>query len=400
MNTDFQTLCASKLNVPQANPAQQLPLFLSSSFSFENLTDSIDVFEGRQTGFVYSRYDNPTIAAVADRLARLESFDLPESGIAYMCSSGMAAIHVLMLSLLPKGGKVLTQANLYGGTTELFTKVFEGLGIEPIFTDLSDLDKVAEILKSDSGIKVIYLETPSNPGMDCVDLEKIAVIAKSAQCQTIVDNTFATPFIQRPLSLGIDFVIHSTTKYLNGHGNGIAGVIIGTDRTFMQEKVWNVLKLTGATCNPFDAWLVANGLRTLALRMERHNSNALALAEWLEKQDRTVLKVNYPGLTAHPSHQVASRQMSGYGGMLSFEVINGREGAMAVMDNLKIASIAPTLGDVETLVIHPATSSHLKIPVAIREAQGIREGLIRVSVGTEGIQDLIADFSQALAHLQ
>jgi methionine-gamma-lyase len=333
-------------------------------------------------------------------LARLESFDLPESGIAFMCSSGMAAIHVLMLSLLPKGGKVLTQANLYGGTTELFTKVFEGLGIEPIFTDLSDLDKVAEILKSDPGIKVIYLETPSNPGMDCVDLEKIAVIAKSAQCQTIVDNTFATPFIQRPLSLGIDFVIHSTTKYLNGHGNGIAGVIIGTDRTFMQEKVWNVLKLTGATCNPFDAWLVANGLRTLALRMERHNSNALALAEWLEKQDRTVLKVNYPGLTAHPSHQVASRQMSGYGGMLSFEVINGREGAMAVMDNLKIASIAPTLGDVETLVIHPATSSHLKIPVAIREAQGIREGLIRVSVGTEGIQDLIADFSQALAHLQ
>ena len=399
MNTDFQTLCSSKLEVPKGNPAQQLPLFLSSSFSFENVADSIDVFEGRQSGFVYSRYDNPTIAAVADRLAKLESFDLPEQGMAYMCSSGMAAIHVLMLSLLPQGGKVLTQANLYGGTTELFTKVFKGLGIEPIFTDLGDLQKVEEILKSDSGIKVIYLETPSNPGMDCVDLKRIATIAHSVQCKTVVDNTFATPFIQRPLSLGIDFVIHSTTKYLNGHGNGIAGVIIGTDRTFMQDKVWPVLKLTGATCNPFDAWLVGNGLRTLALRMERHNLNALALAEWLEKQEHTVLKVNYPGLTAHPSHEVASRQMRGYGGMLSFEVINGRQGAMTVMDNLKIASIAPTLGDIETLVIHPATSSHLKIPVDIRESQGIREGLIRVSVGTEGIQDLLDDFTQALAHL-
>ncbi len=398
MKSDFTTLCVQKLDVPSSNPTQQLPLYLSSSFAFEQVEDSIDIFEGKASGYVYSRYGNPTIDAVANRLAALEGFGLVEKATALLTSSGMAAIHVLMLGLLPKGGKVLTQANLYGGTTELFEKVLRGLGIIPIFENLDDSDYVRSILSTDPEISVVYLESPTNPTLNCIDLETLSQLAAEFGCKTIVDNTFCTPYLQRPLSKGCDFVIHSTTKYLNGHGTGIAGAIIGRDKSIMLNQIWQVLKLTGATCNPFDAWMVANGIRTLPLRMERHCSNAATLAAWLDKHPK-VNKVNYPGLASHSTHLIAKQQMVDFGGMLSFDVGTGRSDALALMNQLRVASIAPTLGDVDTLILHPASSSHLKIPSIIRTAQGITEGLIRVSVGIEDVTSIIQDFEQALNKL-
>lgn len=395
MKPDIASLCIRKLDLPTANPSQQIPLFLSSSFAFNSVEESIDVFEGRASGYVYGRYGNPTIDAVADRISALESFDLKDGAKAYMTSSGMSAIHVLLLAILPKGGKVLTQSNLYGGTTELLLKVMSGLGIEPVFADLGDPAVAEDLLRKDPAISALYLETPSNPTLDCVDIKTLSSVAANFNCKVLIDNTFSTPILQRPLSLGSDFVIHSTTKFLNGHGTGIAGAIVGRDEDFMRERVFPVLKLTGATCNPFDAWMVANGLRTLPLRMQRHCENAMSLASWLQDQPR-VAKVNYPGLSSHTTHSLAKEQMFGFGGMLSFEVHGGREAALRVMNTLRVASIAPTLGDVDTLVLHPCTSSHLRVDSKIREAQGITEGLVRVSVGVEAIDTLKSDFELAL----
>lgn len=395
MNELFASLCVRKLDVPVLNPPQQLPLFLSSSFSFDRIEEGVDIFTGKQEGYVYSRYGNPTIEAVTRRLEAMEGFGLDMDIQGYLTSSGMSAIHLILVSLLGQGDKVLTQANLYGGTTELLTRVMSGLGVETVFSNLNDLEQIESQLKSDPAIRVIYLETPTNPTLSCLDLKAITDLAHQYQIKTVVDNTFCTPYLQRPFAYGADFVIHSTTKYLNGHGTGIAGLVLGKDKSFMKDRFWTVLKLTGATCNPFDAWLVANGIRTLPLRMDRHSANASLLASSLADHSG-VDQVNYPGLASHPSHSLASRQMSGFGGMLSFSVSGGQATAFRVMNQLKLASMAPTLGDVDTLVLHPATSSHLRIPKAIREEQGITDGLIRVSVGLEDAKDLITDFHAAL----
>lgn len=395
MKDHFASLCVKKLDLPEHNSPQQLPLVLSSSFAFDTIEQGIDIFTGKDEGFVYSRYGNPTIEAVTRRLEALEGFDLPLELQGYMTSSGMAAIHLVLISLLKPGDQVLTQANLYGGTTELLIKVLGEQDIVPVFTDLGNLEQVEKELQNNKRIRALYMETPTNPTLTCLDIEGLTRLAADKGIKTIVDNTFSTPYLQQPFRYGVDFVIHSTTKYLNGHGTGIAGVVIGRDTPFMKERFWPVLKLTGATCNPFDAWLVGNGIRTLPLRMERHNTNAMALAKALSDHDQ-VERVNYPGLEDHPSHALASRQMTGFGGMLSFHVLGGQSEALQVMNRLKLASLAPTLGDVDTLVLHPATSSHLKVAADVREAQGITEGLIRVSVGLEGTDDLVQDFVQAL----
>ena len=222
----------------------------------------------------------------------------------------------------------------------------------------------------------------------------IAQLAKSKGVLTAIDNTFCTPLIQQPLALGIDFVIHSTTKYINGHGNSIAGVIIGHLEAY-KKQIWTTLKLAGTNCNPWDAWLINNGIKTMGLRMERHCENAHSLAEYLSNHPKVGL-VNYPGLKTHPDHELAKQQMKGFGGMLSFEIKAGMEAALSFMNKLKFCSLAPTLGDVDTLILHPATSSHLNVDRNLREENGISDGLIRVSVGIEGIEDIIADLEQAL----
>ena len=390
----FESLCVKEHQRNESTKPHQLPIYATSSFEFESLDQGIDIFKGKERGHSYSRYGNPTIDTVAAKLAEMEAYGTPLKPYGFLTSSGMSAISTLILSTLQKGDKVLTQSNLYGGTTELFNKVLVQLGIEPIFINMKDHDAIQREIENDATIKLIYIETPANPTMACIDIKWLTEYAKSKNVLTAIDNTFCTPIIQQPLALGIDFVVHSTTKYINGHGNSIAGVIIG-HREDYHKKIWSTLKLVGSTCNPWDAWLINNGVKTLALRMQRHSSNAQTLAEHLEAHDK-IGTVNYNGLISHPDHELAKSQMRDFGGMLSFEIKSGMKGALSFMNKLKFCSLAPTLGDVDTLVLHPATSSHLNVDREIREANGISDGLIRVSVGIENIKDIWSDIEQAL----
>ena len=381
----------------ESTKAHQLPLYLSSSFVMEDSQEAVDIFTGQKKGHVYSRYGNPTIDTVANKIAYLEGYDLKGETYGFLTSSGMSAITTLMMSTLQFGDAVLTQGNLYGGSTELLKKILSRMGIDTIFTNLKDLDAVEDIIKENGNIRLLYFETPANPTMACVDIEAINIVASRYDVPTAIDNTFCTPYLQRPLSMGTDYVIHSTTKYLNGHGNSIAGAII-TANYEASRKIWETLKLNGSTCNPFDAWLLSNGMKTLAIRMDKHSSNAQSIAEYLSQHDK-VTHVNYNGLLDHPDHEIAKKQMSQFGGMLSFTLVGGQAEALATIDRLQYCTHAPTLGDVDTLVLHPATSSHLNVDHSIREKNGITDGMVRVSVGIEDVDDLIADFEQALGQL-
>ena len=381
----------------ESTKAHQLPLYLSSSFVMEDSQEAVDIFTGQKKGHVYSRYGNPTIDTVANKIAYLEGYDLKGETYGFLTSSGMSAITTLMMSTLQSGDAVLTQGNLYGGSTELLKKILSKMGVDTIFTNLQDLDAVEDIIKENGNIRLLYFETPANPTMACIDIEAINIVASRYDVPTAIDNTFCTPYLQRPLSMGTDYVIHSTTKYLNGHGNSIAGAII-TANYEASRKIWETLKLNGSTCNPFDAWLLSNGMKTLAIRMDKHSSNAQSIAEYLSQHDK-VTHVNYNGLPDHQDHEIAKKQMSQFGGMLSFTVVGGQAEALATIDRLQYCTHAPTLGDVDTLVLHPATSSHLNVDHSIREKNGITDGMVRVSVGIEDVDDLIADFEQALGQL-
>ncbi len=393
--TKFGSLCVHELPDPKTTRPHQLPIYATSSFAFESINEGMDIFSGKTTGHVYGRYGNPTIEAVAEKIARLETFELNMDAQCFLTSSGMSAISTLAMALLKSGDKLLTQGNLYGGTTEFFIKTLQPLGIETIMTDLSDLDSVEQLVKNDLAIRMIYFETPANPSLACVDIEALANIARQHGRFSVIDNTFCTPYLQQPFRFGVDFIVHSTTKYLNGHGNSIAGAIVGKDVAFMKEKVWQVMKLAGTNCNPWDAWLINNGIKTLELRMNRHCENAMAVAKFLYDHPR-VEKVNYMGLPSHPDHELAKKQMKDFGGMLSFELQGGLQAGIDFMNRIRFCILAPTLGDVDTLILHPASMSHLNIPKDIREKNGITDGLIRLSVGIENVEDIIGDLSQAV----
>ncbi len=394
-NISFGSMCVHDVEDPRTTKPHQLPIYATSSFEFESIDQGIDIFSGRADGHVYGRYGNPTIEAVAIKIARMETHGLDMEATAVMCSSGMAAIAVLMAATLKSGEKILTQGNLYGGTTELFLKTLAQLGIQTVMTDLKDLAKVEEMVRADEGIRMVYFETPANPTLACVDIEALAGIARRYGRYSAIDNTFCSPYLQQPFAMGADFIIHSTTKYLNGHGNSIAGVIVGRDAALMKEKVAKTMKLLGTNCNAWDAWLTNLGMKTLPLRMDRHCANAMALAQYLA-QHPAVSRVNYPGLASHPDHELAKRQMRGFGGMLSFELKAGYDAAIAFMNKLQFCSLAPTLGDVDTLILHPASSSHINIPKELRLQNGITDGLVRISVGIEDIGDIIADMERGL----
>ena len=390
----IDSLCVKEYPDQRTTKPHQLPLYATSSFVFEDAEEGIDIFTGKKQGHSYSRYGNPTIDTVAQKLADLEAFGTGLNAYGFLTSSGMSAISILMMSLLKQGDTVLTQSDLYGGTTELLLKVLSNVGIKVIFTDLNNTDAVEQHCLNDRSIKLIYFETPANPTMKCIDIHSISKIAKKYGAFTCVDNTFCTPLIQQPLSLGIDFVIHSTTKYLNGHGNSIAGIIIGHEEK-IKHKIWTTLKLMGATCNAWDAWLINNGLKTLSLRMAKHAENAMNIAIWLQKHPK-IKRVNYNGLEDHPYHEIAKKQMKSFGGMLSFEIDLPLNEVLIVLNKLQFCTMAPTLGDVDTLILHPVTSSHLNVDKSQREANGITDQLVRMSVGIENQDDIIADLSQAL----
>lgn len=394
-NLRIDSLAVRESPDPATTAPHLLPIYATSSFDFDDIRQAVEIFGGTAAGHTYSRYGNPTVEAVAAKIAALEAYGSTLDPAAVMTNSGMSAIHVLLSSLLRPGEAILTQPNLYGGTTELLYQMSRHAGIEVRYADLGSVEMVDQALKASPNIRLIYLETPANPTLACIDIAALAEVARRHDRITAIDNTFATPFLQQPLLLGVDYVIHSTTKYLNGHGNAIAGAIIGRDKETFRQTVWNTMKLTGANCSPFDAWLTYQGMKTLPLRMERHSENALKVATTLEAHPR-VIRVNYPGLTSHPAFSVASRQMRAFGGMLSFEVDGGLDGALGAINKLQFCSLAPTLGDVDTLVLHPATSSHVKIDRHIREAAGITDGLIRVSVGIEHPDDILEDLLQSI----
>jgi len=391
----FNSICAKEIHDPKTSKPHILPIYATSSYVFEDTQFCMDVFAGKEKAHVYSRYGNPTIDAVANKLAALESYGIEHiTAQGFLTSSGMSAIFTVLSGLLQQGDKVLTQGNLYGGTTELLLKIFKKLGVEPVFIDLKNKEELYKTITTNPAIKLIYLETPANPTLSCIDLDQLSSIAQENKLITVIDNTFATPYLQQPLKHGIDIVIHSTTKYLNGHGNSIAGAIITADEDYASQ-IWTALKLTGGTCNAWDAWLLHNGLKTLPLRMERHCSNALAVARFLSEHSK-VITTNYPGLATHDSHDIASHQMNAYGGMLSFELAGGLQAGIAFLNKLHFCTQAPTLGDVDTLVLHPASSSHIKVAKSLREANGITDGLVRISVGIEDVLDIIDDLEQAI----
>ncbi len=374
------------------------PIHATTTFSYEDASELMRVFRGDKEGYIYSRWQNPTIELVAQKIARLEAHRINTAPVELYCnlfSSGMGAITALFLSQLKPGEKVITQGNLYGGTNELLQNILTGLKIEPVFTHLKNLNHVEDLVKKDASIKMIYVETPANPTIDCYDLKGLSQIGKRHHLILAADNTFATPYLQQPFKYDFDFVVHSTTKYLNGHGNATGGALVGRDVEYMKKEFFHIFKLLGANSNAFDAWLLNNGLKTLELRMDRHCANAFTVAEVLEKHPK-VARVNYCGLPSHPDYAVAKKQMHQFGGMLSFELKGGMEAGVAMMNKINFCTLAVSLGTVDTIIQHPASMSHLKMEKSQRELYGITDGLIRLSVGIENVEDIIADLDRAM----
>src|SRR5215213_139768 len=377
------------------NYAHQTPIYASSTFVYDTAQQGMKRFAGEEQGYIYSRWGNPTFTEAEQRISALETFQLNIETKGILHASGMAAISTLFLSNLKQGDKVLTHFSLYGGSEEILYKLFPEFGVEAVIVDLRQLNKVEDIIKNNKAIKMMYLETPANPTIQCVDIEELTKIAKKYGVKVACDNTFATPYLQQPFKYGVDFVVHSTTKFLNGHGTAIGGIVLGRDLEFMKTKATKVQRLLGGNSNPFDAFLLIQGIKTLEIRMERHCENAMKVAQFLE-QHEAVSKVNYAGLASHADHAVATKQMKKAGGMLSFELKKGLQGGIEFMNKLKMCIRTVSLGTVDSLLSHPASMTHYSVPREQREKYGITDGLIRMNVGIENVQDILADLEQAL----
>jgi methionine-gamma-lyase len=375
--------------------AHQIPIYASSTYVYDTAEQGMRRFSGEEEGFIYSRWGNPTIREAEEKITALETFrlNIPAKGILH--SSGMAAITTLLLSQLKPGDKLLTHFSLYGGSDEMVDKVLPGLGIGSTIADLRDLNKAEDAIKKDKSIRMLYLETPANPTIQCVDLEELGKLAKKYNLVVSCDNTFASPYLQQPFRYDVDFIVHSTTKFLNGHGTAIGGILIGKDIELMKTKVTKTHRLLGGNSNPFDAFLLIQGIKTIELRMDRHCHNAMETARFLEKHP-AVLKVNYAGLPSHPDHAVAMKQMKHPGGMLSFELKKGLQGGIDFMNKLQMCVRTVSLGTCDTLLSHPASMSHHSVPKEQREKYDITDGLIRMNVGIENLEDILKDLGQAL----
>ena len=377
------------------NYAHLVPIYASSTYVFDSAEQGMRRFNGKEEGFIYSRWGNPTMQEAEEKIAALETFGLGMEVKGILHSSGMAAISTLMLATLKPGDKILSHFSLYGGTNELISNVLPGLHITPVIADLRDLNKAEAILKSDPAIKMMYLETPANPTIQCVDIDELGKLAKLYNLVVACDNTFATPYLQQPFQYAVDFIVHSTTKFLNGHGTAIGGILLGKDVEFMNTNATKVHRLLGGNSNSFDAFLLIQGIKTLEVRMERHCHNAMEVANYLDGHD-AVAKVNYTGLTNHPDYYTAMKQMRHPGAMLSFELKKGLQGGIDFMNKLKMCVRTVSLGTCDTLLSHPASMTHYSVPKEEKEKYGITDGLIRMNVGIENLQDIIADLGQAL----
>jgi methionine-gamma-lyase len=370
--------------------ALSTPIFMSSTFAFKDADEGAAIFAGEVDGYVYTRIGNPTVTALENEIAYLEG---AEAGAAF--ASGMAASATTILALARAGDNIVASNTLYGGTHSLFSENMPRVGIEVREVDARDLSNVERA--ADDRTKAIFIETPANPTMVVLDIEGCAKIAKARGIDLIVDNTFPTPYYQSPLELGASIVIHSATKYIGGHGDTVAGVVVGSN-DFIHSLKAEYLRDWGGCLSPFNAWLLLRGLKTLPVRMDKHSENAMEIAQFLSYHPRIEM-VMYPGMRTHPQHELARRQMRGFGGMVSFYVKGGREAGKILMDSVEVCTLAVSLGDVDTLIQHPASMTHSTYSTEALEKAGIGENLVRISVGLEDVEDIVGDLRQALKRI-
>lgn len=373
--------------------ALTMPIYQTSTFEFDCCEQGGRRFAGEEKGYIYTRLGNPSISAVENKVALLEGGEACAAA-----SSGMGAVSACLWSIAGVGKHILADETLYGCTFALLNHGMTRYGVEVTFVDTSDLEQVKANLKENT--VCVYLETPANPNLKISDIQAVAELAHAYNpaIQVVCDNTFASPYLQRPLELGADVVIHSATKYLNGHGDVIAGFVVGTEAFINEVKMFGLKDMTGATLGPFEAFLIMRGLKTMEIRMERHCANAKKVAEYLVKQEK-VERVYYPGLETHPGYEIAKKQMQDFGAMISFEVKGGKEGGMKFVNSLSMIPIAVSLGDAETLVQHPASMTHSVYTEEELKAAGISAGLIRLSVGLENAEDIIADLEMGFSKI-
>ncbi|MCW3091826.1 MAG: methionine gamma-lyase [Ferruginibacter sp.] len=387
-----------------AEHAHLTPIYATSTFLFDNAEQGMDRFSGKEKGFIYSRFGNPTTAKAAEIIASLEAFKLtdqegqPLQLKAILHASGQAAMATMFLSNLAAGDTVLSHYSIYGGTHEFLYDVLPKFGINSIIADLREPGQLETIIKNNPSLKIVHIETPANPTMFCIDLEAVTRIAKQNGVLVTVDNTFATPYLQQPFKYGVDFVFHSTTKFLNGHGTAIGGVLIGRNIEFMNTTAKKYHILLGSNSSPFDAFLLMQGVKTLELRMEKHCSNAAVVAEYLSRHP-AISQVNYNGLPDHPDYELTQKQMRHAGAVLSFELGKGMDAGKRFINQLNMCVRAVSVGTVDTLLSHPASMSHSGMEREDRLKSGITDGLIRMSVGLEAIEDILFDLDQALKDL-
>jgi len=364
-------------------------LFLSSSFVFENAAQAAARFSGDETGNIYSRFTNPTVRVFEERLASMEG-----AARCIATSSGMSAILSTCLGLLNAGDHIVSSRSVFGTTVNLFSNILSRFNINTRFVSINDYLEWETAITGKT--RMLFLETPSNPLTELADIQRLSEIAHKKGCLLVVDNCFCTPALQQPFHFGADIVVHSATKYLDGQGRCVGGAVLGNEE-LIGEAIFNILKNTGPTMSPFNAWVFLKGLETLTLRMQAHSRNAAVLALWLNEQDG-VEKVYYPGLPEHPQHDLAQRQQQGFGGVVSFIVQGGRHAAWRLIDNTELFSITANLGDTKSTITHPATTTHARLTDEERQRSGIVPGLIRLSVGHEDVSDLKKDLKDALSN--
>ena len=385
-NNKFETNAIRTQLKRSENLEHSVPLYLTSSFVFEDAEDMRASFAEEKDRNIYSRYSNPNSSEFIDKVCQMEG---AESGFAF--ASGMAAVFSTLAALLDSGDHVLSARSIFGSTHSLFTNFFPKWNIDHTYFKIDALEEIENLITPKT--KIIYAETPTNPGVDVLDLEELGKIAKKHNLILIIDNCFASPYLQQPIKFGADLVIHSGTKLMDGQGRVLAGITVGS--ADLMDKVYRFSRITGPALSPFNAWVLSKSLETLAIRVDRHCDNALKLAEYLEASDK-VNWVKYPFLKSHPKYEIAKKQMKAGGCVVAFEVKGGLEAGREFFDSIKLLSLSANLGDSRTIVTHPASTTHSKLSVEERAAVGISDGTVRISVGLEHIDDIIADIAQAL----
>lgn len=389
---NFDTLAIHAAEQHDQNQALNNPIYMTSTFTFTDLQQADDTFSFKRKAYVYTRGGNPTINLFEQRIAALEG---GVDGVAF--ASGMAAITSVIMSFVKSGDEVIAHRNLYGSAFGALKHLMPDYGVKTKFVNMTNLEELKDAIGEKT--KVLYFETPTNPSMEIIDLEAVAKIAAEAGIKVVVDNTFATPYLQRPLELGVDVVVHSATKYISGHGDAVGGVAVSKNQDYIYKLKFGYMCELGGVMSPFNAWLLLRGLKTLSLRMERHSSNAMKIANFLA-ENPLVERVMYPGMETHPGHEIAKRQMKDFGGIVSFELKGDLETAKAFVENLKLLKLAVSLGDAETLVEIPALMTHRDYLEEELKKFGFLKKTIRISAGLEHPDDIIADIKQSLERVR